>query len=164
MSMAQAIVTGVPLVVGAVLALGGGLVLEHLRFRRRRRVAGRLLFDDLFGHLTQVEVDRERDWEPRERDEGDEIEVDLALWIEHRATVAESHNPESFAAVGNAYDLMHRYADEDPACAAEEALRTALSLTGDWAGFSKAEVADKLTPLADILREHETSEVPAEGR
>lgn len=121
--MSQALLTGTGVILGAVLALVGGLYLEHRRYLRRRRVAGRLLFDDLFGHLTQVEVDRqdalERTPPPRERDLGDEIDVDLTLWNEHRATVAETRDPELFETVSGAYSEMRRYAEADPACVAE---------------------------------------------
>lgn len=116
-SVADFVVPAVSLVGGAALAVGGGLVQEHFRYRRRRRVAARLLYDDVLGLIGSVAVDaliHPPDEEPREAWAIDEFDADMALWEEHRATLAEVRDPKKFEVVRDAYAQAHALRSYEP--------------------------------------------------
>jgi len=93
-----------------------------LRYGRRRRVAARLLYDDVLGLVAAIEVDRQLlgyDDGPRAPLSTDALDVDLSLWEEHRATLAEVRDPNKYEIVRDAYGDAESLGEYEPRAVAE---------------------------------------------
>lgn len=118
MAYAEVFALGVSLLAGALLAVGGGQLQTHLLYVRRRRVAARLLFDDVIEILAAVRLNRfllGDDKEPRAPLSTDDFEVDISLWKDHAATLAEVRDVEQFQTVRGAYGDALSLAASEPA-------------------------------------------------
>lgn len=155
--MLDVLLVAVGLVGGALLTVLGGQLQDHIRYRRRRRVAARIVLDDLIGNLFLIHLESEvDDPTPRPAEISDQLEIDLSRWDAHEATFAEVRQVEKFELLRDAYQSLDLLPAFDPKPVNDWAYQQHLAAGGEpgWAISRQEEapsVIEKLEAAARVV-------------
>lgn len=98
------------LLVGAVLALAGGVVQRHLEFRRALRVAARAVYDELLSNLTACHVEAQRlqmeSVETPDALDDPPLGIATEAWAEYSPTFAAMRSPRGHDQLRATYGML----------------------------------------------------------
>ncbi len=98
------------LLVGAGLALAGGVVQRHLEFRRALRVAARAVYDELLSNLTACHVETQRlqmeSVEPPDAPDDPPLGIVTEAWAEYSPTFAAMRSPRGHDELHATYGML----------------------------------------------------------
>lgn len=115
----MSIASGVSLVIGAVLAIAGGMVQRHLQFRRQLRVVARVLYEDVLSKIGSIHVERQRIAQVKahgvawigtpESYDDEELVVDTGIWDDSQGVIAEIRSTSTYDLVKAGYAAASSY-------------------------------------------------------